>query len=150
MNETKICPVCENEIPEDARFLCPHCHFELKWLDDENAVEKAGKILKDGNQTKLEMHDSKETIQDKKISKFKHLLPGILVHLAFSASFEMRVGHFYGIFLAIFGLPVVLVGGIISYFLEKIFKKSQRFGSGELLFLLPIILIIVAWIIYIR
>ena len=41
MSEGRLCPVCENEIPEDARFLCPHCHFELKWLDDEEAIQDA-------------------------------------------------------------------------------------------------------------
>ena len=41
MSEIRICPVCENEIPEDARFLCPHCHFELNWLDDYRAIQKA-------------------------------------------------------------------------------------------------------------
>jgi len=41
MSESRICPVCENDIPEDARFLCPHCHFELKWLEDEEAIQDA-------------------------------------------------------------------------------------------------------------
>jgi predicted nucleic acid-binding Zn ribbon protein len=45
MSESRICPVCENVIPEDARFLCPHCHFELKWLDDEGEIERAKKYL---------------------------------------------------------------------------------------------------------
>ena len=41
MSESRICPVCKNKIPEDARFLCPHCHFELKWLDDAIAIQEA-------------------------------------------------------------------------------------------------------------
>ena len=41
MSEPRICPVCENEIPEDAKFLCPHCHLNLIWLDDEIAIQEA-------------------------------------------------------------------------------------------------------------
>ena len=43
MSKSRICHVCENDIPGDAMFLCPHCHFELKWLDDEKEIEKAKK-----------------------------------------------------------------------------------------------------------
>lgn len=145
MSESRICPVCENEIPENATFVCPYCSFELKSLDDENAIEKARKIFKEEKYTKREIHKSIEDFQDKNVSKIKHFLPGILWVLVFSVSFELRAGHFYGVFLGIFGLPVVLVGGIISYQMEKKFKKSQRYGSGEFLFLLPIVLIIIAW-----
>jgi hypothetical protein len=58
MSETRICPVCENEIPEDAKFLCPHCHFELKWRDDESAIQDArqnftGKLFTDKDNPEL-------------------------------------------------------------------------------------------------
>ncbi|MEJ2510765.1 MAG: hypothetical protein P8Y72_04110 [Anaerolineales bacterium] len=41
MSESRICPVCDYDIPEDARFLCPHCQFELIWLEDERMIERA-------------------------------------------------------------------------------------------------------------
>ena len=41
MSESRICPVCENEIPEDARFLCPSCQVNLQLLDDEEVVARA-------------------------------------------------------------------------------------------------------------
>ena len=40
MSESRNCPVCENEIPDEARFLCPHCQFELIWLEDERVIER--------------------------------------------------------------------------------------------------------------
>ena len=45
MSESRICPVCENEIPSDWSYICPHCNFELKWLDDEGEIERAKKYL---------------------------------------------------------------------------------------------------------
>lgn len=41
MTESGICPVCENEIPEDSRFICPHCKFELMWVEDDRVIERA-------------------------------------------------------------------------------------------------------------
>ena len=41
MSESRICPVCDYEIPEETRFLCPRCHFELKWLDNEEEIKRA-------------------------------------------------------------------------------------------------------------
>jgi len=43
MMENKICPICLNEIPIDAIFLCPSCHFELKWLENDKMIEIAKK-----------------------------------------------------------------------------------------------------------
>jgi hypothetical protein len=40
MAEKRICPICENKIPEFRRFNCPHCYFDLKWLDNETAIER--------------------------------------------------------------------------------------------------------------
>ena len=41
MEEKRICPVCEREIPRNAQFMCPNCYFGLEFPDDEDAVEKA-------------------------------------------------------------------------------------------------------------
>lgn len=69
MSESRICPVCENDIPEDARFLCPYCHFELKWLDDSIAIEKAKQKFKgilykfdDGSEERNQENNSEEEI----------------------------------------------------------------------------------------
>lgn len=34
MNESRICPVCEKEIPEDMRFRCPNCWLDLQKMAD--------------------------------------------------------------------------------------------------------------------
>ena len=57
MSESRICPVCEEEIPEDAKY-CPKCYFELKWLDDAIAIQEAkqnftGELFMDENDSKL-------------------------------------------------------------------------------------------------
>ena len=41
--EYRICPICLNKIPIYARFLCPSCHFELKWLENDKMIEIAKK-----------------------------------------------------------------------------------------------------------
>lgn len=43
MGESRICPVCENKIPEDATFECPYCRFELKYLDDKKMIGRRKK-----------------------------------------------------------------------------------------------------------
>ena len=45
MNKSRICPVCDYEIPDEARFLCPRCHFELKWLNNSEEIERAKQLL---------------------------------------------------------------------------------------------------------
>lgn len=146
MSESRICPVCENEIPEDATFVCPYCSFELKSLDDGNTIEKARKIFKMGNHKKQEIHNSQEDFQDKNISKLKHFIPSFLGVLVFSVWLELYGwGHYYGCFCPVFSIPFVLVGGIITYRLEKLVIKSQP-GIGKVIFLLPMIILMLFWI----
>ena len=78
MSESMICPVCGNEIPEDARFLCPHCHFELKWLDDDGEIEQA-KQLFTGEWTNLYAEDEKTSTQNINIHKILVVIGFILV-----------------------------------------------------------------------
>lgn len=47
MAESRICPVCENEIPEDARYFCPNCRINLQLLEDEEAIARARKFFPD-------------------------------------------------------------------------------------------------------
>ena len=150
MSESRICPVCEKEIPADARFLCPHCHFELKWLDDDGEIEKARKIFKMGNHKKLEIQNSQEDFHDKNISKLKHFIPSFFGVLVFSVWLEWYGwGHYYGCFCPVFSLPFVLVGGIISYQLEKKFTRDKP-GLSRVLFLLPVIFLMLFWIWFIN
>ena len=60
MSKNRICPVCKNDIPDDAMFLCPHCRFELIWLDDEKVIEKAKKNFS-GALFKVEKHSMPES-----------------------------------------------------------------------------------------
>jgi len=39
MSESRICPVCKNEIPEDARY-CPKFNFDQEILNYQEAVER--------------------------------------------------------------------------------------------------------------
>jgi hypothetical protein len=59
MKEKRTCPVCKYAIPDSARFLCPYCHFELKWMNDNKAIERAkknfsGKTIINPQKTSLE------------------------------------------------------------------------------------------------
>lgn len=47
MSESRICPVCENEIPEEARYSCRYCGFDLKMLNDEEGIERAKRSTTD-------------------------------------------------------------------------------------------------------
>lgn len=40
MSESRICPVCEKEIPLGVRYSCQYCGFDLENLNDEEAIEK--------------------------------------------------------------------------------------------------------------
>ena len=41
MSESRICPVCENEIPQHIKVMCPNCDFYMYMMDDEVAIENA-------------------------------------------------------------------------------------------------------------
>ena len=47
MTETRICPVCENEIPEEMKFRCPNCWLDLQKLTDVEYVANYRGIFKE-------------------------------------------------------------------------------------------------------
>lgn len=38
MDENRICPVCQNDLPEDSKFFCPQCISEMNWLDNAKDI----------------------------------------------------------------------------------------------------------------
>lgn len=60
MKSKRTCPVCKQAIPDDARFLCPYCHFELKWIDDDKAIENAKKNFSGKLRTKPQQSSLKK------------------------------------------------------------------------------------------
>lgn len=79
MMEFRICPICLNEIPIDAKFLCPSCHFELKWLENDKMIEMAkknftGSLYTAGDQSKFSQenddHKHTELQQAKKVYRW--------------------------------------------------------------------------------
>jgi len=94
-------------------------------------------------QNYLREKSSKEGPQDKSISISKHLLPGVFGVVVFSVLIEFYLGHFYGIILGpMIGLPIIGVGGFISYQLEKFAIKYLQ-SKSRFLNLLPIIMLII-------
>jgi predicted nucleic acid-binding Zn ribbon protein len=102
MSENRICPVCEKEIPEDAR-ICPHSDFELENLNDEEAIERRKK----GN----------------KLRKY-YILAGPLFGLLLGLfiALQPQVGHEYEgwrFFYATFAFVLGLLAGFICYLLLR-------------------------------
>ena len=46
MEEEKICPICQTEIPTASNNICPECLFDLGRLEEESEPPKKGKIGK--------------------------------------------------------------------------------------------------------
>jgi hypothetical protein len=93
MAEQRICPVCENEIPEDARFLCPNCH--------NNIVDFINSIL---------------------TYMFVGVLgPPLFWMLAvwMTSAWE----HGWWVSLVLFSIPGGVLGGFIGYLFEKKYKN---------------------------
>ena len=79
MVESRVCPICLNEIPNHARFLCPSCHFELKWLENDKMIEIAkknftGRLYTVENQFEVSLenddHKHAEHLQAKKVYRW--------------------------------------------------------------------------------
>ena len=144
MNETKICPVCENEIPEDARFLCPHCHFELKGLDDEESIEEAkqnftGELFTVEKPSEMGIESNPEK---------EHLIAGVIG--AVIAQFVYLIGWPGGeVGWALFCLPLSLLlclppgffAGVLGYQIEK--NLNRRLNIGFVFLILTFILSVV-------
>jgi len=144
MSESRICPVCENEIPEDARFLCPHCHFELKWLDDESAIQEAKQNFT-GELFTVEKDKQDESAEEPWPSLGNHFIAGILggavaqiVYLKWGPYIEWGWALFC---LPFHCLPIGLLTGFLGYLLGK--KLNRGLGIRFVFLILTFILSIV-------
>ena len=114
MSESRICPVCENEIPEDARFLCPHCQFELKGFYDDNYISNRRRTYQ------------REEDALKGIKKVYFNFAGILgvvvaqiVYFKWGPYIEGGWALFCMPFYILLSLPLGLYTGKLSFRLEK-------------------------------
>ena len=149
MNQPGICPVCENEIPEDARFECPHCHFELKWLDDEGEIERAKQTFT-GELFKIEeiqiIKPEKHWTSTLLPSLRRHIIAGILWEIVYFIIFALINGGIedesYIIFAAFLVLlPFFLFTAFCSFILERLFIKS--FNKQIVYYLLTPVLFVI-------
>ena len=137
MSESRICPVCVNEIPEDAKFVCPYCWSELKKLADVEYV---------ANQIRAYHQESvAQAKREKKRSKWtwgKYYLTGILTCVGVGFIAEYAVSYLNELlmetpqsfdlldFLGRIGyiLPFGLLAGFISSQLEGRFADPKLHG----------------------
>jgi hypothetical protein len=140
MSESRNCPVCENDIPEDARFLCPHCHFELKWLDDEEAIERAKQSFAE----KLYEPEENPPQELNTTSFLYHLLVGFLggslpwIAPGVYEYFEYGERSLQWIFWSYrgFGIPIGLVTGlVVGFFMYRVEKKNRKPHQRPFVFL---------------
>ncbi len=152
MSENRICPVCEKDIPEDARFECPLCHLNLIWLDDEIAIQEARQKFT-GKLFPVERHIEKEVeepyVELDSSVKWEHYSVGVLGNFLFGLFIFVVAsdGHFYfpAIGFILF-LPFGILAGYIGTLLEKESAQtlSQKLG---LLFLTIILSVIFSFIV---
>jgi hypothetical protein len=130
MTEKRICPICENNIPEKTRFLCPYCHFELKWLDDEEAIQKEKQRYAERLKTKEEPKEKKE------IPSHKFYRAGILGGFGLALIVSIITGvsnrdleEFFEL-LVLFAI-VYLPGGLVAGFISNLMAKKYVFPRDE-------------------
>lgn len=141
MREDRTCPVCENKIPDDARFLCPNCRSELNWLDDEGYIEKRKITLE-----RIKHGIPTLAVPEKLfVSKFGFFLSGIIGVIIFSVVVELTVGHYFSISAFGLCLPLGLLAGYISY---RLTKETKFFSNRVTWWFLPIILSVILSVIF--
>ena len=148
MSETRICPVCENEIPEDARFECPHCHLNLIWLDDEIAIQEARQKFT-GELFTVEKQPEKIV---ESIAAKEHRMAGVIgaiiapfVYLFGWASGEVGWVLFCLPANFLISLPIGLVIGVLGYQFEKNLNRrlNFRFVFLILTFILSVVISVI-------
>jgi len=129
MSESIICPVCEQEIPADAEFLCPHCHFELKWLDDDREIERA----KQSFTGELSKPEESPPQKRKTTSYFYHLLVcilgGGLPWVVTWWIFPYELFSYFGIRIGL------VIGFVFGYFTYRYEIKNRKPDDGPYVFL---------------
>jgi hypothetical protein len=157
----RICPICENDIPERSKYYCPHCGFPLEKLNDEAAIGRAIQHFKGSmTSTKLRSEPSPQK-SNKSLSQFiagvqwKHYVVGILVSLLYGI---LIAGLFSFTFLftsllwefVLYPLPGGFLAGFVGSWLEQKFGKSfiHKIGFMLLTIILSYIFsnIIMGWI----
>jgi len=141
MSESRICPVCENEIPEDARYYyCPHCFFDFEILNDEIAIQEArqkftGELLTVEKRPENKVEKSYAE-QDSSISWALYAV-GVLGNLLFGLFIVDGAsdGHFYFPFGRwFFFLPFGILAGYIGTWMEKMAPLTLPGKLGLLIF----------------
>ena len=145
MNETRICPVCENEIPEDASYYyCPYCFcfFDREKRNDDEAIESAKQNLD-------------RVKNDKSISATGHLIAGFIGALVAQVVYfivwpwgaiDMQCFAMPTFFLL--SLPFGLLTGYLGYLLEK--KLNRRLNMRFVYLILTFILSIVTSVLFLK
>lgn len=98
MSESRFCPVCGKEIPEDTKFVCPYCDFKLKYLEEE-IVEKAKHNLRGGK--------AKKTMQRQKVQNNANNLTALKI------------------IIAIISIPVYIMVGVGLYYAVYFFADHE-------------------------
>ena len=137
MSEMKICPVCVNEIPENAKYVCPNCWSDLQKFSDVEYV---------ANQIRIFQQESVAQAKRKKKrgrwSWGKYYLVGILTCLSVGIIAEHIISSINELlmeepqsfnfqdFIFITGifLPFGLLAGFISSQLEEKFRNPMLRG----------------------
>ncbi len=111
METTKICPVCDHEIPADARFLCPHCHFELKWLNDSKQVESHKAYIQEKiirGESEQETDSSQDPVTGfSTIATILFFTIGILIVLNAFSSGDWKLRFLVLLVISIFLIPII-------------------------------------------
>ena len=126
MSDNRICPVCEKEIPEDARYFCPFCRLNLRLIQNNLAVQRArqnyyGEITQDqGNFFKWTPYLS---VVLRITGRRKHYIAGVLVSLF--VGFLFVQGYFAPLYFCIVFLPFGTLAGFVGNLLEKKSTKTS-------------------------
>jgi len=117
MSESRICPVCENEIPQHIKVMCPNCDFYIYMMDDEDAIESAKKNFTD------------ESYKDGELSG--HFIAGVLGSIIITLIKNIGFGSWDGAFF-IYSLFFTIPGGFLSgYIGYRLNKPSNIFTSNR-------------------
>lgn len=140
LSQSRLCPVCEKEIPindyyAQSYYLCPHCWSDLKKTSNEDYIDNRRRTLEQDSETKTDMN--------REIPKWywvKYYLAGFLTCLVLG----FLIGNFFRKnflilmatpkpftfldFIVVSGLclPFGLIAGCIGGRLEKKFPNPSN------------------------
>ena len=144
MSKNRICPVCENEIPDDARFECHHCWSDLKKISDEDYVTTRRLTYQQENEKRKAQENASRTKEHRKAGILGALIAPI-IYLVIGDSGDTG----WWVCLLPLGwllcLPLGLLTGHLGLYIEKKLIKpmNSRFVFLMLTFFLSTILYVV-------